>query len=155
MELTNTNRSRAYPDRLGMDVEKIQKRISVFSFEGMRKGRQAKGLSFLSYRNFVSIRQKRSARIALRRNGRMSLSRPDAGGESCFAGFYYYPVHSGAPLHEQKKLRSSGKHRRCEFANGACERTANAQGSADDRSPAQNPTEMLTIRSCPKNTLML
>ena len=41
------------------------------------------------------------------------------------------------------------------FANGAGERTANAQGSADDRSPAQNPTEMLTIRSCPKNTLML
>ena len=64
------------------------------------------------------------------------------------------------------------------FANGAGERTANAQGSArialrrnggmslsrpdaartngaDDRSPAQNPTEMLTIRYCPKNTLML
>ena len=35
MELTNTNRSRAYPDRLGMDVEKIRKRISVFSFEGL------------------------------------------------------------------------------------------------------------------------
>ena len=33
----------------------------------------------------------------------------------------------GAPLHEQKELRSSGKHRRCEFANGACERTANAK----------------------------
>ena len=47
MELTNTNRSRAYPDRLGMDVEKIRKRISVFGFEGMRKGRQAKSLSFL------------------------------------------------------------------------------------------------------------
>ncbi len=46
MELTNTNRSRAYPDRLGMDVEKIQKRISVFSFEGMRKGRQAKACLF-------------------------------------------------------------------------------------------------------------
>ncbi len=136
----------------------------MFSFEGMKKGRQAKSLSFLSYRNFVSIRQKRSARIALRRKGRMSLSRPGAGGESCFAGFYYYPVHSGAPLHEQKELRSSGKHRRCEFANGACERTANAKTLRedrtasewkDDRSPAQNPTEMLTIRSCPKNTLML
>ena len=25
----------------------------------------------------------------------------------------------GAPLHEQKELRSSGKHRRCAFANGA------------------------------------
>ena len=49
MELTNTNRSRAYPDRLGMDVEKIQKRISVFSFEGMRKGRQVKNLSFLLF----------------------------------------------------------------------------------------------------------
>ena len=102
----------------------------MFSFEGMRKGRQVKSLSFLSYRNFVSIRQKRSARIALRRKGRMSLSRPDAGGESCFTGFYYHPVHSGAPLHEQKELRSSGKHRRCEFANGACERTANAKRSA-------------------------
>ena len=50
------------------------------------------------------------------------------------------------------------------FANGACERTANAKTLRedrtasewkDDRSPAQNPTEMLTIRSCPKNTLML
>lgn len=28
----------------------------------------------------------------------------------------------GAPLHEQKELRSSGKHRRCGFANGASER---------------------------------
>ena len=28
----------------------------------------------------------------------------------------------GAPLHEQKELRSCGKHRRCEFANGAGER---------------------------------
>ena len=32
---------------------------------------------------------KRSARIALQRNGRMSLARPAAGGESCFAGFFF------------------------------------------------------------------
>ena len=55
MELTNTNRSRAYPDRLGMDVEDT-KRISVFSFEGMKQGTgqilsgrtQEKGLFLLS-----------------------------------------------------------------------------------------------------------
>ncbi len=39
----------------------------------------------------------------------------------------------GALLHEQKELRSSGKHRRCEFANGACERTANAKTLRKDR----------------------
>ena len=56
MELTNTNRSRAYPDRLGMDVEDTKKRISVFSFEGMKQGTgqilsgrtQEKGLFLLS-----------------------------------------------------------------------------------------------------------
>ena len=32
---------------------------------------------------------KRSARIALQRNGRMSLARPAAGGESCFAGSFF------------------------------------------------------------------
>ena len=32
---------------------------------------------------------KRSARIALQQNGRMSLARPAAGGESCFAGFFF------------------------------------------------------------------
>ena len=32
---------------------------------------------------------KRSAWIALQRNGRMSLARPAAGGESCFAGFIF------------------------------------------------------------------
>ena len=57
MELTNTNRSRAYPDRLGMDVEKIRKRISVFSFEGMRKGRQVKNLSFLLFQFIRGIQQ--------------------------------------------------------------------------------------------------
>ena len=39
----------------------------------------------------------------------------------------------GAPLHEQKELRSSGKHRRCEFANDAGERTANAKTLRKDR----------------------
>ena len=120
----------------------------MFSFEGMRKGRQVKNLSFLSYRNEVSIRQKRSARIALRRKGRMSLSRPDAGGESCFAGFYYYPVHSGALLHEQKEPRSSGKHRRCEFANGACERTANAKTLRKDRTASERKNVAFATRRC-------
>ena len=118
----------------------------MFSFEGMRKGRQVKNLSFLSYRNEVSIRQKRSARIALRRKGRMSLSRPDAGGESCFAGFYYYPVHSGALLHEQKEPRSSGKYRRCEFANGACERTANAKTLRKDRTASERKNVAFATR---------
>ena len=48
MELTNTNRSRAYPDRLGMDVEDTKEDFSV-QFEGMRKGRQVKNLSFLLF----------------------------------------------------------------------------------------------------------
>ena len=43
----------------------------------------------------------------------------------------------GAPLHEQKELRSSGKHRRCEFANGACERTANAKTLREDRTASE------------------
>ena len=43
----------------------------------------------------------------------------------------------GAPLHEQKELRSSGKHRRCEFANGACERTANAKTLRKDRTASE------------------
>ena len=33
--------------------------------------------------------QKRSAGIALRRKGIMSLKRPAAGGESCGAGFFF------------------------------------------------------------------
>ena len=37
MELTNTNRSRAYPDRLGMDVEKIRNEDFECSvLEGMK-----------------------------------------------------------------------------------------------------------------------
>ena len=43
----------------------------------------------------------------------------------------------GAPLHEQKELRSSGKHRRCEFANGAGERTANAKTLRKDRTASE------------------
>ena len=43
----------------------------------------------------------------------------------------------GALLHEQKELRSSGKHRRCEFANGACERTANAKTLRKDRTASE------------------
>ena len=44
---------------------------------------------FLSYRKLCSYTIKRSAQIALQRNGRMSLARPAAGGESCFAGFFF------------------------------------------------------------------
>ena len=43
----------------------------------------------------------------------------------------------GAPLYEQKELRSSGKHRRCEFANGACERMANAKTLRKDRTASE------------------
>ena len=43
----------------------------------------------------------------------------------------------GAPLHEQKELRSCGKHRRSEFANGACERTANAKTLRKDRTASE------------------
>ena len=43
----------------------------------------------------------------------------------------------GALLHEQKELRSSGKHRRYEFANGACERTANAKTLRKDRTASE------------------
>ena len=43
----------------------------------------------------------------------------------------------GALLHEQKELRSSGKHRRSEFANGACERTANAKTLRKDRTASE------------------
>ena len=43
----------------------------------------------------------------------------------------------GALLHEQKELRSSGKHRRYEFANGACERTVNAKTLRKDRTASE------------------
>ena len=43
---------------------------------------------FFFHRKMRPMKEKRSARIALRRNGRMSLTRPAAGGESCFAGFF-------------------------------------------------------------------
>ena len=50
----------------------------------------AKSHSLLSYRKLRFLYDnKRSARIALQRNGRMSLARPAAGGESCFAGFFF------------------------------------------------------------------
>ena len=48
------------------------------------------GAVFLCHRKLRPMTQKRSARIALRRNGRMSLTRPAAGGESCRAGFLSY-----------------------------------------------------------------
>ena len=41
----SAHRSRAYPDRLGMDVGDT-KELDL-SIEGMRKGRQVKSLSFL------------------------------------------------------------------------------------------------------------
>ena len=48
MELTNTN-GRGLILTGWEWMWKIQKRISVFSFEGMRKGRQVKNLSFLLF----------------------------------------------------------------------------------------------------------
>ena len=44
---------------------------------------------FFFHRKMRPMKEKRSARIALRRNGRMSLTRPAAGGESCRAGFFF------------------------------------------------------------------
>ena len=84
----------------------------MFSFEGMIKGRQVKNLSFL-LSQFTRRRPSRQIRACTK---------------ICLLG----PT-KGAPLHEQKELRSSGKHRRCEFANGACERTANAKTLREDR----------------------
>ena len=50
------------------------------------------GAVFLCHRKLRPMTQKRSARIALRRNGRMSLTRPAAGGESCRAGFFFKKI---------------------------------------------------------------
>lgn len=54
----------------------------------------------------------------------------------------------GAPLHEQKELRSSGKHRRCEFANGAYERTANAKTLRKDRTVSERKNVAFATRRC-------
>ena len=53
------------------------------------------GAVFLCHRKLRPMTQKRSARIALRRNGRMSLTRPAASGESCFAGFFFAATAAG------------------------------------------------------------
>jgi hypothetical protein len=45
--------------------------------------------AFLFYRKLRPMKQKRSARIALRRKRIMSLKRLAAGGESCGAGFFF------------------------------------------------------------------
>ena len=37
----------------------------------------------------------------------------------------------------KNELRSSGKHRRCDFANGACEQTANAKTLRKDRTASE------------------
>ena len=54
----------------------------------------------------------------------------------------------GTPLHEQKELRSSRKHRRCEFANGACERTANAKTLRKDRTASERKDVAFATRRC-------
>ena len=41
-----------------------------------------------SVKAMIPIEQKALRGIALRRKGSMSLTRPAAGGESCFAGFF-------------------------------------------------------------------
>jgi hypothetical protein len=45
--------------------------------------------AFLFHRKLRPMKQKRSARIALRRKRIMSLKRLAAGGESCGAGFFF------------------------------------------------------------------
>ena len=47
---------------------------------------------FFFHRKMRPMKEKRSARIALQRNGRMSLTRPAAGGESCRAGFLFKKI---------------------------------------------------------------
>jgi len=65
-----------------------------------------------------------------------SLMEPNRQIRACTKICLFGPT-KGAPLHEQKELRSSGKHRRCEFANGACERTANAKTLRKDRTASE------------------
>ena len=65
-----------------------------------------------------------------------SLLGPNRMLRACTKIFLLSPT-KGAPLHEQKELRSSGKHRRCEFANGAGERTANAKTLREDRTASE------------------
>ena len=48
---------------------------------------------------------KRSAWIALQRNGRMSLARPAAGGESCFAGFIFIVWETSFPYDNKRSTR--------------------------------------------------
>ena len=65
-----------------------------------------------------------------------SLVGPNRQIRACTKIFLLSPT-KGAPLHEQKEPRSSGKHRRSEFANGACERTANAKTLRKDRTASE------------------
>ena len=66
-----------------------QKRIQFLKRKKpLRWQNVSRGGFFLVYETSFPYDKKRSARIALQRNGRMSLARPAAGGESCFAGFF-------------------------------------------------------------------
>jgi len=76
-----------------------------------------------------------------------SLLGPNRMLRACTKIFLLSPT-KGAPLHEQKELRSSGKHRRCEFANGACERTANAKTLRKDRTASERKDVAFATRRC-------
>ena len=55
---------------------------------------------FFFHRKMRPMKEKRSARIALRRNGRMSLTRPAAGGESCRAESLVFLAKEQIPVQE-------------------------------------------------------
>ena len=48
----------------------------------------------------------------------------------------------------KKELQRSGKHRRCDFANGACERTANAKTLRKDRTASEWKDVAFATRRC-------
>ena len=63
------------------------------------------GLLFHWIKTAFLSNEKRSARIALRRRGMMSLTRPAAGVESCVAGFYFYRLETVFLSNEKRSAR--------------------------------------------------
>ena len=130
MELTNTNRSRAYPDRLGMDVEDTKENFSVqfWRYEPI--------MTRTSVENSTDVFCYPSSPVG-----------PNMQIRAC-TKIWLLDSMKGAPLYEQKELRSSGKHRRCEFANGACERTVNAKTLRKDRTVSERKNVAFATRRC-------
>ena len=63
------------------------------------------GLLFYWLETAFLANKKRSARIALRRRGIVSLTRPAAGVESCVAGFYFYRLETVFLSNEKRSAR--------------------------------------------------